>query len=115
MVYNATNSFPKHELYGLVSQVRRRAASVPANIAERSARNGQPELRHLLGIALGSATELEYHLILARDLGYLPAERRQQLDADVAEVKRMLVSFIRRLTPVIRTDERSAAARPTNS
>jgi len=70
-VYNATDSFPKRELYGLTSQSRRAAFSIVANIAEGSAKKGAPEFRRYLDIALGSITELEVALRLSKDLGYL--------------------------------------------
>ena len=97
-VYRVTKSFPKEEIYGLTSQMRRAAASVPANIAEGYGRKGEAELGRFLSIASGSACELEYHLLLARDLGYLPASEHSKLNDQVCEVKRMLGSFISKLT-----------------
>ena len=91
--YHATRQFPKDETYGLTSQIIRSAASVPANIAEGCGRGGN-ELPRFCRIAFGSATELEYHLLLARDLDLLEAERYEQLNAQVVEVKRMLSSFV---------------------
>ena len=74
--------------------MRRAAAAIPANLAEGSGRNTQPELARYCGIALGSANELEYHLLLARDLGYIgPAEHARVTD-DLAQLKRMLAKFI---------------------
>src|SRR5438093_6023513 len=73
-VYDATDDFPKHELYGLTSQARRAAFSVVANIAEGSAKKGAREFRRYLDIALGSITELEVALRLARDRGYVTPE-----------------------------------------
>ena len=70
-LYQATISFPRDEMYGLTSQLRRAGSSIPANIAEGCGRNGNAELARFLYIAMGSASELEYHLLLARDLGYL--------------------------------------------
>jgi four helix bundle protein len=72
-IYKATRSFPKDELYTLVSQIRRASVSIPANVAEGCGRGTDSELRQFLQIAMGSASELEYHLVLARDLGYLEA------------------------------------------
>ena len=77
-VYKATSTFPRHELYGLTSQIRRACASIPANIAEGCGRSGDAELARFLQIAMGSASELEYHLLLARDLGFLPAPTGHQ-------------------------------------
>ena len=96
-VYKETDRFPKSEVFGLTSQIRRSAYSVPTNIAEGSAFDGR-EFRRLLGIALGSATELEYQLILAADLGYLPTERSGELQREVHEIQRMLVAFRQRLS-----------------
>lgn len=99
-VYRATKSFPKDELYGLTAQMRRSAASVCANIAEGCGRPGTVEFARFLHIAMGSASELEYHLLLARDLELLRSSDYARLDGEVAEVKRMLVSFAQKLRPV---------------
>jgi len=96
-VYRATDAFPRQEMFGLTSQMHRSAASVPTNIAEGSALDGSRDFRRFLGIALASATELEYQLILAADLGYLETSHSTSLRARVNEVKRMLVTFRRRL------------------
>jgi four helix bundle protein len=96
-VYRATVAFPREELYGLTSQIRRASSSIPANIAEGCGRGSSPELRRFLEIAMGSASELEYHLLLARDLGYLPAPAYGSLHQMACEVKRMLATFITRL------------------
>jgi four helix bundle protein len=67
--YRLTAGFPKHELFGLTSQIRRCSSSIPANIAEGCGRMGNTEFHRFLQIARGSANELEYHLVLARDYG----------------------------------------------
>ncbi len=85
--------FPKDELYGLTSQIRRAASSIPANIAEGCGRNTQTELARFVHIASGSASELEYHLLLARDLGFIEASVFIELDSSVNEIKKMLVGF----------------------
>ena len=92
-LYKLTASFPKEELYGLTSQIRRAASSVPANIAEGCGRNTQVELARFIHIAGGSASELEYHLILAHDLGYLDSKSHTELDISINEIKRMLHGF----------------------
>jgi len=92
-LYKITSSFPKEELYGLTSQIRRAASSIPANIAEGSGRNTQVELARFIHIAGGSASELEYHLILAHDLGYIDAKIYSELDIAINEIKRMLHGF----------------------
>jgi four helix bundle protein len=96
-VYAATADFQKEEAYGLTGQIRRASASIPANIAEGCGRTGGAELARFLQIATGSASELEYHLLLARDLGYLPATGYDHLQAAVVEVKKMLATLIKRL------------------
>jgi four helix bundle protein len=96
-VYKATRRFPQDELYGLVSQLRRATASIPANIAEGSGCNGNREFTYFLRIALRSASETEYHLLLARDLAYLDTEAYELLNTQVVEVKRMLTGFIGKL------------------
>ena len=88
---------PQEELYRLTSQLRGAASSIPANIAEGCGRNGDAELARYLGIALGSANELDYHLLLARDLGYLPPAEHERLAFETQGVAKMLTAFIARL------------------
>src|SRR6476646_629911 len=95
--YRLTADFPKHELIGLVSQMRRCSSSIPANIAEGCGRLGNSELHRFLQIACGSANEMEYHLLLSKDLGYLPEDKYVILDAKLAEMKRMLVALTRKV------------------
>jgi four helix bundle protein len=96
-IYNATKSFPREETYGLTSQVRRAAVSVPANIAEGCGRDTTRDFARFLKIAMGSASELEYLLVLAGDLAFLDPSQTKQLENDTTEVKRMLTALIRRL------------------
>ena len=96
-VYDVTRSFPAGELYGLTSQIRRSAASISANIAEGCGRGGPSDFARFLQIALGSASELECHLLLAADLGLLDRSTHARLQLSVIEVKRMLSGFIRTL------------------
>jgi four helix bundle protein len=96
-VYTATSAFPRSEMYGMTSQIRRSCASIPANIAEGCGRNGDAELGRFLQIAMGSASELEYHLLLARDLNLLKSTEYEHVAGEVTEVKRMLTSFIQKL------------------
>jgi len=96
-VYKGNRSFPKEELYGLTSQMRRSCSSIPANIAEGCGRSGDAELRRFLHIAMGSASELQYHVLLARDLSLLDELTHDRLANDVSEIKRMLASFIKKL------------------
>ena len=96
-IYKAAEKFPKHELYGLTSQIQRAAASVPTNIVEGCGRDSDAELKRFFVIAMGSASEVEYLLLLARDLNYLPEESYQTLVTDLVEVRRMLNAFIQKL------------------
>lgn len=93
-LYKATARFPKDELYGLTSQVRRAAVSIPANIAEGTARGTDPEFSRFLLMAQGSASELDYHLLLAHDLKYLAGADYDRLREDLDHVRRMLSNFI---------------------
>jgi four helix bundle protein len=94
--YRVTAAFPKEEQYGLTSQNRRAGSSVPANIAEGCGRGGA-ELNRFCRIAMGSAMELDYHLLLARDLELLNPADYERLYQDVKEVRRMLATFMYRL------------------
>jgi four helix bundle protein len=96
-VYKSSTSFPREEMYGLTSQMRRSSASIGANVAEGSCREGDGDFGRFLQIAMGSASELGYHLLLARDLELLKALDYQRLSAGVTEVKRMLASLIHKL------------------
>ncbi|HPD31687.1 MAG TPA: four helix bundle protein [Phycisphaerae bacterium] len=96
-VYRDTRRFPKEEIFALTNQMRRSAISTCANIAEGCGRQTNSELSHFMHIAMGSACELEYHLLLARDLGMLAIDRYKQLATDLAEVKRMLTSLIQKV------------------
>lgn len=96
-VYKATAGFPQEELYGLTSQIRRSCASIPANIAEGCGRDGDAELARFSRIAAGSASELEYHLLLANELNFLNNSDHGKLTKEVTEIKRMLTSFIQKL------------------
>ena len=99
-VYSATKTFPKEELFGLTSQLRRASSSIPANIAEGCGKSSDPDLARFLQIAFGSACETEYHLILSKDLKYLSSQQYQVLNDYLISVKRMLAALISR----IRTD-----------
>jgi four helix bundle protein len=92
-VYTVTANFPRSELYGLTSQLRRSCASIPANLAEGCGRNGPAELARFCSIAMGSASELEYHLLLARDLNLIQPEVHEELTQRATELKRMLAGL----------------------
>jgi four helix bundle protein len=108
-IYRETATWPKHELFGLVSQSRRAAFSVPANIAEGCGKNSDGELARHARDSLGSASELSYYLILAHDLSYMQQSARDDLQADLSEVRRMLASLER--VSAMAAERRSPAAR----
>ena len=93
-IYKATKDFPREELYGLTSQMRRAAVSISANIAEGCGRRSDGEFVRFLQIARGSASEVECHLLLARDLKFLNDSTYQDLDGKLTEVQRMLTSLV---------------------
>jgi four helix bundle protein len=97
-VYQATRTFPRDELFGLTSQARRASQSIAANIAEGCGREGPAELTRYLRIASGSASELEYHLLLAKDLRLLDEKTYSPLAEGVIEIKRMLTVLVQKLT-----------------
>ena len=96
-VYRATANFPREELYGITSQIRRCAASVPANLAEGRCRQSDREFGRFVAIALGSASETEYYLLLSRDLELIDPTRYEELARQAEEVKKMLTAFHTRL------------------
>jgi len=96
-IYTISKTFPKEELYGLTSQIRRSSASIPTNIAEGCGRGGSVEFGRFLQIAIGSANELEYQLILSRDLNYFSDKDYQALSDQLLEVKRMLLGLYRKV------------------
>jgi four helix bundle protein len=97
-LYRVTAAFPHQELHGLTSQMRRAASSIPSNIAEGCGRDGDAELARFCTIARGSASELEYHLLLARDLKLIQTNDYEQLAQQTTEIKRMLTVFVQKLT-----------------
>jgi four helix bundle protein len=96
-VYEVTGSFPSEELYGLTSQMRPACAAIPANIAEGCGRGSNAALARFLQRALGSASELENHLLLARDLRLIPPADHERLGEEVVQVQSMLTPFVKNL------------------
>lgn len=95
--YQITKDFPKYEIFGLAAQIRRCSVSIPANIAEGCGRLGNTELHRFLQIACGSANELEYHVLLAKDLGYILPSSYDLVQKEILELKRMLVALTRKV------------------
>src|SRR5512133_1836698 len=96
-VYKATKNFPKEELYGLTSQIRRASMSIPTNIAEGCGRYTDADFARFLQISMGSACETEYQLLLSCELGFLSKDQYDKLNTDATEVKRMLASLLKTL------------------
>ena len=96
-IYKTTVCFPADERFGLTSQMRRCGASIGANIAEGCGKRGNPEFQRFLQIASGSASEIEYHLLLARNLGYLSESAHRELMQQLTPLRRMLTSLIQKV------------------
>ena len=96
-MYALTSQFPREEIYGLTSQIRRACASIPTNIAEGCGRKSSADFARFLQIAMGSASETEYLILLARDLKYLNADQYAELINTTIEVEKMLTALLKRL------------------
>ena len=92
-VYKASKSFPKDELFGLTSQIRRAASSIPTNIAEGCGRASNKDYAHFLQIAIGSASEVEYELLLAHDLEYINDEAFNKLTSETIAIRKMIIKY----------------------
>jgi four helix bundle protein len=96
-IYKVTEKFPREELYGLTSQIRRACVSIPTNIAEGCVRSSDADFSRFLYIALGSTSELEYLMMLAMDLNFIKTELHTELNNEINEIKKMLISMIQKL------------------
>ena len=96
-IYDLTSQFPREEIYGLTSQIRRACSSIPTNIAEGCGRESSAEFARFLQIAIGSASETEYLIFLARDLKYLNANQYTELMQTTISVKKMLTALVKKL------------------
>jgi len=97
VVYKGTQDFPKEERFGLTSQIRRSSASIAANLAEGCGRRSDGEMARFIQISMGSGAELSYHLLLARDLGFLQNSDYFNWNSDLSVVMRMLSSLSQKL------------------
>ena len=97
-LYRITASFPRSETYGLTAQIRRAGSSIPSNLAEGCGRDGDAELARFCPIARRSASELEYQLLLARDLDLILPNDYEELARKTIEIKRMLTVFVQKLS-----------------
>ncbi|SKB31268.1 four helix bundle protein [Daejeonella lutea] len=96
-IYSVSHDFPKQEIYGLTSQIRRSCSSIPTNIAEGCGRSSNVEMRRFLIISSGSASELHYQLILAKDLNYISEPLYKELCAQLLNIRRMISAFIKNI------------------
>ncbi len=106
-LYKLTRSFPAEERYGLTSQIRRASASIGANLAEGCGRRSDAEMGRFALMAMGSASELDYHLLLARDLGLMHSNEYSSASGELSEIRRMLTA----LTLKIRAGQQSSRAK----
>ena len=93
-----TKSFPESEKFGLVTQIRRSSASIPANLMEGSHRLSRREFRQFVSISRGSVGELKYHLLLSKDLGYLPKNEYEIMRSELEDMSKMLTGLIKSLS-----------------
>jgi len=104
VIYMLTSSFPKEEMYGLTNQIRRAAVSISANIAEGAGRNHKAEFKQFLYISLGSQSELETEIIIAKELGYIDNNIFEQIENDLIIIGKMLLGLIRSISKAQITD-----------
>lgn len=97
-IYKITTEFPSDEKFGLVSQMRRAASSIPTNLMEGGHRSNKGEYRQFVGIARGSAGELKYHLLLSKDLRYLSEQQYENLKVEIDEISKMLRGLVKSLS-----------------
>jgi len=96
-IYKLTKNFPKEEIYGLVSQLRRSAYSIPMNLVEGGARKGKKEFAHFISIALGSCEEVRYQLLLSKDLEYIDKKDYEKAENEYERIKKMLSKLFSRV------------------
>lgn len=108
-LYRMSRTFPREEMYGVTSQLRRAASSIGANLAEGCGRRTSAELARFVRIAMGSASELDYHLLLCHDLGFIKTEIFRRAEKDLIEVRKMMSSFLNRVEEQMTLKNRSGA------
>ena len=106
--YRISQGFPREEMFGVTSQLRRAAVSVAANLAEGCGRRTSTELARFVRIAMGSASELDYHLLLCRDLGFMKEDYFDRLSSRLTEVRKMLTSFLSTVEKQIEAQSKAA-------
>lgn len=96
-IYTLTKSFPNDEVYGLISQIRRASTSIPTNIVEGSSRGSEKDFARFLQISIGSASEVEYLLLLSKDLKYIDDTLFTDLQNEVITIRKMLINLTKKL------------------
>lgn len=96
-IYTLTSSFPDSERFGLGRQMRRSSASIPSNIAEGCGRNTLVQLKYFLQVASGSLSELQYQILLARDLGYISLDQFESFNGELIEIRKMIFAFMNKI------------------
>lgn len=96
-IYEVTQCFPKEEIFGLTSQIRRAVSSIPTNIAEGCGRRTNAELANFLNIASGSASEVEYEILLAKEVGYISTKQFEIWTHEIGEIRSMLAAYMKKL------------------
>ncbi len=107
-LYRVSRAFPREEIYGVTSQLRRAAVSIGSNLAEGCGRRTSSELARFVRIAMGSASELDYQLLLCRDLGFMKADDFAPAATQLTEVRKMLTSFLASIEEQIESRSRAA-------
>lgn len=96
-IYRITKQFPKEEIYALTSQIKRSSYSIPTNIAEGCGRGSNKEFAHFLQIAIGSAYELDYQILLAKDLDYINEEMYQELNKEISSLQKQIAALLKKV------------------
>jgi four helix bundle protein len=107
-LYRVSQRFPREEMYGITGQLRRAAVSIRANLAEGCGRRTSNELARFVRVAMGSASELDYHILLCRDIGLMSSDDFSISTAKLTEVRKMLTSFLQSVEEQIETQSRAA-------
>jgi four helix bundle protein len=107
-LYRVSQRFPREEMYGITGQLRRAAVSIGANLAEGCGRRTSNELARFVRVAMGSASELDYHILLCRDIGLMSSDDFSISTAKLTEVRKMLTSFLQSVEEQIETQSRAA-------
>lgn len=107
-LYRVSRQFPREEIYGITSQLRRAAVSIGANLAEGCGRRTSSELARFVRIAMGSASELDYHMLLSQELGFMTGDAFASASATLTEVRKMLTSFLQSVEEQIKVQSRAA-------